>query len=886
MSDCKRTIKELLDTINPDGNPQIYCPRCGTPLSLRIPGGVQPVLSAHSREHLNEHLVLFRQTWLCSEILDALNQLNDGVASRAPLQEELLDDERLAAIVKTPIEAADIWPVRAEGRRQTGPSDTLAKAIETLSPGSLRQLILQKVPVLAQLEQKPSPSESSDSTFSPDPLGIAEVISAIVLSIEKSDLYCSTLNIVTDEPRVRNWIQAVRRTQRDVHAFLHSLCPPEAHYLMRYLELAEKWVANKDYFDEQLYPILKNRELARNRTKNEIDCSGLQQSLQNRCERAAFLTTLLVMHMTERGRDELREHFGSQGRLSSGSGAYLLPDVTAVTYESMKWLMQSLEVSEYDILRVRTEYRDVLEYLRTDPRRNAEGPSLPAAMTDHDWFVRVMQDERVRKLFSKVFGFGCKGPPPQFPGYHDADTSTSGEEMTPLKGICGWFPKEEETRTILLIGSPGCGKSNAFGSGAAGYLRAMDRKTGFVNRFSPMSDMLIQRIQQAVTTMKEPSRTERCSYHALEFTLHEEEGQRRKSHFILTDIPGELATQRLRDGESAPIVRQTLRQADVVVVFFDLTIDPLLAARIETSPQRDLFTPLIEQREKTRRARMDDVAAGNSGAESVADVVQFQLLDSIVAECLEGRANQRMPELILVIPKADLLANPDAEPQSTSDPRHNADRSPLIMQHVFNKAAERRTLITRSTGHSTVDGRLKWRTSNGVRIVQQPATDPMQAFIQQVCNEMRQLSECCEEALGRIGNIVRPKNSGDAVCDEADMLNEAMTSRIAGLKRVFANVHLLPVSAQGKPAVNDEHAHHAAEVDFTSGEELQQRLGYPRKFCEFLILGPAMMLLNKAWFSTVQQAAQQTPAVSQRQTGVQANSGTGRTPARASTLQR
>lgn len=867
MSDCKKTIKNLFDTIKPDGNPQIYCARCGTPLSLRIPGGVQPVLSAHSRERLNEHLGLFRQTWLCSEISDALNQLNDGVATRAPLQEELLNTERLAAMVKTPVEAADLWPVRAEGRRQTGPPDTLAKAIDTLSPGSLRQLILQKVPTLSQLEQQPSPSESPSHTLLLDPQGIAEVVSAIVLSIEKSDLYCSTLNIVTDEPRVRNWIQAIRREHSDEIEFLHGLCPPEAHYLMRYLQLVAKCLANKDFFNEQLYPILKDRELAKNREGKEIACFELQQSLHNRCDRAAFLTTLLLMHMTEQGRDELREHFGSQGRLSSGSGAYLLPDVTAVTYESMKWLMQSLEVSEYDILRVRHEYRDVLEYLRTDPRRTADGTSIATTMTDHDWFVQVMQHERVRALFSKVFGFGCKGPPPQFPGYHDADTATSGEEMTPLKGICGWVPKEEETYTILLIGSPGCGKSNAFGSAAAGYLRAIERKTGFVNRFSPMSDMLIQRISQAVKTMKEPSRTERCSYHALEFTLQEVEGQRRKSHFILTDIPGELATQRLRDGESAPIVRQTLRQADVVVVFFDVTIDPLLAARIETSPRRDLFTALIKQREKTRMARMDEVSTRNAGAESVADVVQSQLLDSIVSECLEGRENQQMPELILVIPKADLLANPDAAPQSTSDPHENSALSPLVMQHVFNEATARKILITRNTGNHNVDVRLKWQTSNGVRITDPPTENPMQAFIDQVCDEMRQLSECCEESLSRIGNIVRTNDSGDAVCDEADMLNEAMKSRIAGLKRVFATVHLLPVSAQGKPAVIEEHAHHAADEELTSGEESQQKLGYPQKFCEFLILGPAMMLLKKAWFTPREQ-----PAVdSQPRTGGLAN---------------
>ena len=277
---------------------------------------------------------------------------------------------------------------------------------------------------------------------------------------------------------------------------------------------------------------------------------------------------------------------------------------------------------------------------------------------------------------------------------------------------------------------------------------------------------------------------------------------------------------------------------------------------------------LIDCREKARKERPDEVSRNSGGSSSVADVSQLQFIDSIVAECKRNRTHDNMPHLILVIPKADLYADPE---ESFADISNVIDTSPHIMQSVFRNAKSRGTLLIQKTGDPLEDSKLKWLSSAGVtyKHTGQNAR-PIVGYVEAVAKEMTALSTDCKAALLAIGRLV---DGDEPVGQDAMNCNDQMDALISGLEREFKSVHLLPVSAQGKPAdterggrrqleggadqanivpddqdYGDQMAAEAlVDAPHQNVEDRRRELGHPQKFSEFLILGPTMMLVKKHW---------------------------------------
>jgi hypothetical protein len=888
-------------------------------MTLRRPGGARPILGERTRESLNVHLSCFRYGWL-SWIADSLSQKNDGVEPRASIPDITIDRKRIETLAGA-LDENDWYYVLAEGRRQTENYKRVGTLIDLLSPGDVRKQILERVKPLHKL-----PQVNLDGTLdrsreiNSTPEDIAALIQFVLLPIEKSDLFVATLNIVLDEPRVSKWIQRLRRdaakTRRlaqqaagaqpgadaggehpigdsdvevspvDVIESLKELCPPSSRYLMSYLSLVAAALKDGRYFGEEVFSKLEGGCKMESGGQS-LESEDLRPRLINRCERAAFLVALMLMHKTEAGRTQMKTYFSPLGRLPSGNGEYRLPETTVITYDALRLLMQSLEVTVADILGIRGRYDHILPSLQElSAEGGLESPGNDGPENPHEWFLRVIKKLEVSKLFSEVFGFGCQGPPPQFPIFKEQEAGQPSEHLLGIvvEDICGWTPKNDHTCSILLIGSPGCGKSNSFLSGIAKFVAAIARKSGFTCSFSPLSDMLLDRIKTAFSARKEPVRTELGTYHSIEFTLEEERGNR-KLHFVIDDVAGEQATQRLREGESSTIVRQTLRSADVVVVFLDISIDPELATKIEVGPQKETLKALIDCRRKAREDREDKVSENSGGSSSVADVSQLQFVDSIVAECKRDRTPNAMPNLILVIPKADLYASPE---ESCDDGSRVDATSPHIMQEVFRNAKNRGTLFMQKTGHQEEDSKLKWLTSAGVTYKHTDnSRRPIEGYVNAVVTEMDLLSKDGKSALLNIGRLL---DSDNPVGQDAKNYNDQMDAHISGLEREFKSVHLLPVSAQGKPAGtggggrrqlngfaqqanNDDvpgYRDHSDPMPVETSikaplqniEDRRNLLGHPQKFCEFLILGPAMMLVKKHWIdSNVSDRTQQTQQI-------------------------
>jgi len=842
-SSASNTIQALFDTrkSNSESSPHIHCPQCGTPMTIRTPGGVTPVLSRHSRNALSLHLSHFRYGWL-KTIADALNQVNLSVSQRAPLRDTTTDTNRLRMVLGNDFNEAEEWHILAEGTLRTKEHERLAKLISQFSPGDIRHQLHANIAPL----WKVLPSESD-----PDPESLEAVVRYVLIPIEKSELFAATLSVVTDEPRFSSWTiefkrQLLNENQNDsatvadevsYEALISSLmrdCPEQVQVLMEYLRIIGIALDKKDYqLPESLNDLLE--------TGNNGHSKTLRDRIAIRCERAAFLITLMYLHMTDNGISKLRQFFFTRGRAPTGNGEYQLPEVTPISFEGMKRLLQSVEVSKLDVLQLHQTHEDALAELRDPPSSQqpediADGTVAITIDENHEWFINKLEAGSVRKLFSKSFGFACQGRPARLLTFETSienagedGTSTEvtgGEELTDLEGICGWCPKNEQTFGVLLLGSPGSGKSNAFLSGAVALAPSMKGKKGFTSLPTPATQMQIAHLRHAFHKHLEPLRTKQTVYHSLEFTLAKERESSRKIHFVYSDIAGEIATQPLLEGSASPVMRQTLAHADVVVVFFDLSIDPAFASRIATCPNRARLAALIDERERVRRGRPNDDHGAFDG--NVADVDQFQFLESIIATCAEERSEQNtMPKLIVVIPKSDLYADPNSNGQSDSGEGFH------LMQDVFDHAIQKGVMYSRSTGNNEEDQKLKWKTTTGVSSNNQNETDPIRAQIIATNEIVEAISLKCKDALKKFGDFL--KDEATAESREATVWNKSIEDTISRLENIFPSVVFLPTSAMGAPKSDSK----------DNNLELQRKLGRPQKFCEFLFITPMMMLADQ-----------------------------------------
>jgi hypothetical protein len=944
------TREALIKTPFSDDAPYIACPKCGTLATLRRPGSVRPVLADKTRDSLNRHLRSYRQYVI--SIATTLNQINDGVEGRNPIIDRTIDVDRLTPHLEQFQAKEHTRSIQAEGRQQGGHFALVDDIIWCLSNGDVQALIMAHIKKLHTLLSS-SDSTGSEAPPSPD---ICAIIEYLLLPIEKSDLFAATTAITLDEPRVALWVQKIRAEARIKHcraanapnddspqqqdeggaqdvSIVHvidqlgKLCPTGAGYLMKYLSLLAHWIEDKSHFDTSIYAELSTRDLSLKTAPSTATATAtaptdgdermqpedLRSALLNRCERAAFLVTLMLMHMTAGGRDAIIKNFSPQGRLPTGNGEYRLPEITAITFDSLRRLMQSTEVYFHDILDIRMEYSEVLQSIAEITRASDE--------TAHGWFIRVIRDTNIGQLLSRIFGFGCQGPPAQMLSFKET-TISDGSTDFGIKDICGWIPKDEQTYSILLIGSPGCGKSYAFLSGMKTLPAALSQKSGFTYQFSANSDMLMDRLRSAFNARKTPSRTEISSYHCIEFTLWPAQSHGKRLHFVVSDIAGEQATQRLREGDSSPLVGQTLRSADIIVAFFDPSIDPDFASRIETGPQAGKLQRLIQCRRNARKDRPDEISAGLGGSESVADVSQLAFIDSILTVCKSERPAGDKAHLILVVPKIDLYA--DLEQTVYDSGSSGSETEPYIMQRVFTDACQSGLIYPQKTPSASEDNKLKWMTSSGVEYApaatgstpqdNQPAettsggagvaatpsplcgtlAGAVERYVNGVVQQLDALSQSCETGLLNLGRLV----DGDPELGrEAKNWNNQMQALIEGLRSEFASVHLLPVSAQGKSDMDseqltgrdDEPNSEADDSDQTPDEDLQYPTGeddqstaqahhrhprsantpsriapiegHPQKFSEFMILGPAMLMVKKQWLPkpTPQPSPDPTP---------------------------
>lgn len=952
------TIQELFETRSGD-RAHIHCAKCGNPMTVRTPGGIHPVLSDHTRRSLDHHLSNYRYSWLRT-IVAAIYEINYGVMPRAALQDSTIDVNR---VFDSSGDISDKWWALADGRVKKSNRDNVEKIINELSPGDIGEQIQEKVKSLWELKVDcDADTPNLDSLNGQD---VSEAIGHVLLPIESSFLFNASLGVIINEPRIRRWIQstksdisvrskiqqksdlvgprddgenaapsknpldspktAIEVPLKDTIQALQELIPEQARVVLQYLKIIGVALDEDEYFQEKLYEYLSKMELSKNVTNEAtsqvqpFEPSELRKRLRRRCERAAFLVTLMYMHLTDQGRNIIEEQFSTQGRKPSGTGAYELPYTTPISFTDMRKLLTSIEVSQYDVLRLGTSFSNAIEKINnavsksTNPDNNRDNPN-------HEWFITMLKDSDVRALFTKAFGFACQGSPsnflefendessetadPDFNGttinQNEIDQSTENrntvgavrdypgnDELYKVVDICGWYPKEKQTRSVVLVGSPGSAKSSTFLSGAATILKSITGASAFICNATPSTETQIDRLKRAFRENKKPAPTNVALYHSLEFTLRSNSSissatdNVNEDYFIFTDIPGEVATQPLREGKVPPILEQSLQAADVVVIFLDLSIDPDFATRFATSMNIAKLQDLVAERRRVRERRKDEVGNRAGGAESYADVDQLQFLDSIVRECMT-RPNHTKPHLMVVVPKADLFANMNKDMNNINNNEANASEDQVhILQDAFDHASsgDSALLYPRPEPGNDNYNHLRWLTSAGMSVEARGTKNQAEAII----TVIKELSQKTVNGLTNIGNLVQPPSDSNET-QEAKKWNALIKSKINGLHTSFGPdyVYFLPVSAQGAPsnltetvsstqlaesANEEEDGNHfdpqqapndiepdavfndALTLNNPSGE-LSETLARPQKFCEFLFILPMMLVVKDQWSQT------------------------------------
>lgn len=532
----------------------------------------------------------------------------------------------------------------------------------------------------------------------------------------------------------------------------------------------------------------------------------------------------------------------------------------------------------------------------------------------HKWFLEQLEKDDFQNLVKTLFGFACNGRPSQLLKFneerpvdpHDAhrseivrfdsenlrdtvdeDDGTQSQvvgetraddnpEPTPspedridkndpqdgdpfqqmtLGAICGWYPKSTPTYGVLLLGAPGSGKSFAFLSGGTIVRTAFDFLGSFSLEPDAISDFQLDRMSAAFRAGREPMRTERTAHHALQFKLSahaDSAASKSELHFVFVDIPGEVATQNLREGVTDSIVSNTLSTAHIVVMFLDFSTCPVFAPRFLSGPNASSFNRFRDAREKARGIREDKKASKHGGAESLADVKQVEFVRRMATMCQEEGDS---PYILVVVPKADLYAD---------DAAWASEKAEYFLHSVFTEGVDRQLLLVpklagdnndTSLDRLTSFGGSAWKNGTPKKEEGKDSTKTPEDEAQRQVDLLRWLSNETRTALCTLGNVLREDEADDP---EAGMWDDAASHLSSDLERMFGpeNVFFLPTSAQGRqesaganiggngdelPVDDNADDHDEDGGDNDLAQQTNQQLGHPQKLCEFLFLGPMML---------------------------------------------
>lgn len=731
----QNTRKDFLLTNSPASN-GIICPACGSVMGLRYAASYHMILTENARHEFDRFARLLRRTLELLEYrLEGRNLL--GVQHNQnqsyPYTREL-----------------KIYGLQADGTYPEETTKGVRTFIDELDLLEWRQIFGSNFP---------PHSDSHDDSDIDDETLINAVYEQLTAGSEPASVAGSLMDIIFDQRIVRH---ALKEAETTIEDLAKEVCPN----ICRYLNAAR--VALKETPDIELKP-----------------------NFAERTRRFFQVIALLVGH-------EAEDCTRLSGGLLKYAIPFTLPRQTIISVDNLELLLRS----DFVIRQSRLGWSDELkQILPLTP--NTEAVSLRTDTMDKtnkiDELVKLLKDE-----IHLLINFCCTGDASYSPGsresfaFANSDNELSFSQYSfleeriawspkpedlPTKDIrhkfehegqyCGWYPKTEPTHPVVLIGSPGTSKSTVMLTGLTTFITKLGSLGATARLESPSDRLLVKQYKRNYYHFSPPKPTRRGTRLSVMLSLEPTTRGFERTHFVFTDVPGEVASRSLTDEGSDPVVLGILRNAETVVFFFDLTLEDTIRNELRRGDTGDAWKHLDDSYERVANPRGGDRRHG-----AVVDVSQIDLLNQLIKEMRQLRSKPEDIDdihFLCVLPKIDLFVMSEEKKGKANQYAFTSFYDKMKQSNVLVPAEEEN----------------QWRSAGGTGWEKFNAENPIlsqKKLAEYISSEAR-------DCLQNLGNGIAG--------DKADHLRKALNVQIKSdlidnLERVFRKkVFFLPVSAQG-----------------------------------------------------------------------------------------
>ena len=710
------TVQDLLDTVNPD-RPGITCPACGSILSIRKQGTYNMILTENARLELDGSITNYRS--FLEGIEDVIEHLNiygvSPIRTRYPYKRE----------------PSDRPTMKVGGIHQgTLGSQAIAQYMINLDYFEWVKIFysVKRKSELDNLLKKPEGSQEEIEKKT-----CHDLKEKFIDGLEPQSLSGPLMDLIFEQKFVAEWMKKYSNRRDEINTLLEEVCPSIQWYLTKLMALDEK----------------------NNKTPEKL--------LQEGVFRVQFVLAILLGHKSQANLATVAD-LGIKRNV-----CFILPRVTIVSPKQFSKLLCAEVVLSNPNLGWERKFVEAMRQENADTSENSSfsdvnQPTNKGSSNTIDKIVRELGPQ-----VTKFVHFACNGPGSALSTTpKEKEDSELDPVQKPESTKCGWYPKREKTHSVILLGSPGTGKSTVMLTGLTAFYNYVGGMGATISFDAPGDEAQMKQLNAQYWAGNMPSPTKEGWRQSIKLALEFPADQYETTNFVFTDIPGEIAARSLTEEGSDPAVLRILKNAETVIFFFDLSIEPCIREKLINGDEENVWKMMQENYKDIAKSRKNRV-----------EVSQLQLLQKLLQDLRYQKGNRlKETKFICVIPKSDLFVNEDSSEQ-------------YFLTGFFQFLQEQWLLVSSRHYQGDSFAGLYSMMGTGSKMDKNQNIEDQKEIA-------RQISKKAIDSLKNIGNAL----GNDSSINPLKMaLNRVLKVRLLdNLFRAFGeeNVYFLPVSAQGE----------------------------------------------------------------------------------------
>jgi hypothetical protein len=817
------TKQDFLETIRQDKD-FIICAACGNPMTLKNKGTFRVVLSVNARKVTNDLLRAYR----------SLLQNN----------EDDLRSHNLYGLRR--IELGFPFPktsnVDNRGIYNTSISHTTKQYLQGLDLLRISENLWQ-LPTLRELQVDNLDEEPTDDKVATN----RKIINVILGGFEPHKIIGPITDLILWQPDIRDWINDVRlgdSSSDSVPNIATSLAPgiaeakaadgrgslAQTHKSLRVLDVVEK--SAKHYYEYLLY-IFRLMDKDKQSKIFEEEAFN-KERIKDRAIHALYVLALLLGHT----HNDIQDDGSRPLPFLEGKLAYDLPRMVFLPEGLLSDLFRAEVIVTNPGYNFSEEYRKhITQGNATSPPTNTGNLSLEKLEEN----LRAITGSHgyLQDNFRGFVDFICNGRPGSVPEIDDTPETPTGPSGTQApsnqpsdlsgasvktpeetsidekqtRSYCGWYPKEEPTYPVLLVGSPATTKSSVMLSGLTVFTQAASSLGFSVRSNSADDNHMLDAYTRQYYAGKMPKPTETNSRYSVQVTIVKTDDPDYRVNFVFTDVPGEMLKRSLSRQDTHPVVMNLAKYAEIIVFFFDIATEPAIFKRVFYGQASNNWRNLIEHVQKIQ-------------TEGRGDTNQIALLNKLLEDLRDMRGTQGVRDnvsMICVIPKADLYTG--------------SENQFRFLNPFYDTLREKKVVDVSQLGEDQDPTNYDNLRSEGAAVYQIEGEGSMnaqgaQALITKQSQVVSMISNLAKTNLVNIGDMLNETNASES--DKQVLVDMVKNSLFSQLESTFKEVYFLPVSAQGKHAIPDR-----------GQQAVALRKPPSQKLAEYVFIIPAILALRE-----------------------------------------